>query len=149
MHGVAHISGETNPNKLLTDVKKAGKHVQIIRANCRTKYNSNPGNGNTSDEIHGYGNGYEGSYHGKKEMDSYGYGYGSSSYDYNQAPSQPRLTYPKPHNHRKQLTLYKPRTERVRPPLRQGSPRLLSLEYGDPHHDPNYYSSRAIVPRYP
>lgn len=33
-HGVIHISGEIDPHKLLTDIKKVGKHAELIHADC-------------------------------------------------------------------------------------------------------------------
>ncbi|KAJ1412538.1 Heavy metal-associated domain superfamily [Sesbania bispinosa] len=33
-YGVIRISGQIDPNKLLTDIKKVGKHVELIHADC-------------------------------------------------------------------------------------------------------------------
>ncbi|KAK7337560.1 hypothetical protein VNO77_18141 [Canavalia gladiata] len=62
-HGVVRISGEINPNKLLNNIKKAGKHVELIHAECGDGY---------SCYNHGYGYDYEGRY-GKVESLTYPY----------------------------------------------------------------------------
>ena len=52
--GIVSISGEINPNKLLTDIKKAGKHAELIHADCGVAH-SQPNNGYVYDYDGRYG----------------------------------------------------------------------------------------------
>ncbi|XP_061366236.1 heavy metal-associated isoprenylated plant protein 34-like [Gastrolobium bilobum] len=82
--GIIRISGKIDPNKLLTDIKRAGKHAELIYAECgeHSRYN------------YGSGYGYNGGYEKMEPQYSYPYYESQPHYGFNAKPSHVHLLPP-------------------------------------------------------